>query len=133
MSIEDIGVGYARLRVDMGHKHLSPFMAIQGGVYSALIDAAAYWAVYAEIPEGAGLITMDVNVNNLASVKEGQLQALGRRIKIGRSICLSEVTVTHDCGRILAHGTSKLLITRDLQAIETIADLAGQELPPKFR
>ncbi len=132
MSIEDIGIGYADLRVEMGKKHLSPYMAIQGGVYSALIDAAAYWAVYAELEEGAGLITMDVTVNNLASVKEGILMARGTRIKMGRSICLAEVTVTNESGKILAHGTSKLLITQGLQPISQIAELAGMTLPPKY-
>ncbi|MGB4304534.1 MAG: PaaI family thioesterase, partial [Syntrophomonadaceae bacterium] len=81
MTIEHMGVGFSQLRIGLERKHLSPYMAIQGGVYSALIDAAAYWAVYAELPEEAGLITMDVTVNNLSSIKEGTIMATGRRIK----------------------------------------------------
>ena len=45
MTIDDMGVGFSQLRIELEQKHLSPYMAIQGGVYSALIDAAAYWAV----------------------------------------------------------------------------------------
>ena len=132
MTIEDMGVGFSRLQIELEHKHLSPYLAIQGGVYSALIDAAAYWAVYAELPEQAGLITMDVNVNNLASIKEGTIVATGRRIKVGRSICLADVAVEDTNGRILSQGTSKLLVTQGLQPITQIAQLAGTSLPPKF-
>jgi uncharacterized protein (TIGR00369 family) len=132
MTIEDMGIGFSKLRIELEQKHLSPYMAIQGGVYSALIDAAAYWAVYAELPAGAGLITMDVNVNNLASIKEGTILASGRRIKIGRSICLADVRVEDNTGRILSQGTSKLLVTQGLQPIDQIAELAGTRLPPKF-
>ncbi|HQD90888.1 MAG: PaaI family thioesterase [Syntrophomonadaceae bacterium] len=132
MTIENMGVGFSQLRIGLERKHLSPYMAIQGGVYSALIDAAAYWAVYAELPEEAGLITMDVTVNNLSSIKEGTIMATGRRIKVGRSICLADVRVEDSTGRILSHGTSKLLVTQGLQPISQIAELAGTSLPPKF-
>ncbi len=132
MTIEHMGVGFSQLRIGLERKHLSPYMAIQGGVYSALIDAAAYWAVYAELPEEAGLITMDVTVNNLSSIKEGTIMATGRRIKVGRSICLADVRVEDSTGRILSHGTSKLLVTQGLQPISQIAELAGTSLPPKF-
>lgn len=132
MTIDDMGVGFSQLRIEMDHKHLSPYMAIQGGVYAALIDAAAYWAVYAELPEEAGLITIDVNVNNLASIREGTILAWGRRIKVGRSICLADVRVEDNTGRILSQGTSKLLVTQGLQPIGQIAELAGTSLPPKF-
>jgi len=132
MTIDDMGVGFSQLRIELEQKHLSPYMAIQGGVYSALIDAAAYWAVYAELPEEAGMITIDVNVNNLASVKEGTILAYGRRIKVGRSICLADVRVEDATGRILSQGTSKLLVTQGLQPIVQIAELAGTSLPPKF-
>lgn len=132
MTIQDMGVGFSKLHIEMEHKHLSPYMAIQGGVYAALIDAAAYWAVYAELPEEAGLITIDVNVNNLASIKEGTIIAHGQRIKVGRSICLADVRVEDNNGRILSQGTSKLLVTQGLQPINKIAELAGTSLPPKF-
>lgn len=132
MTIEDMGVGFSQLRIELEHKHLSPYMAIQGGVYSALIDAAAYWAVYAELPEGSGLITMDVNVNNLSSIKKGTIMATGRRIKVGRSICLADVRVEDNTGQILSQGTSKLLVTQGLQPITQIAELADTSLPPKF-
>src|SRR5665647_1952283 len=109
MTIEDMGIGYSVVKIDIENKHLSPYGAIQGGVYSSIIDTAAYWAPYSELGEDLGLISMDVNVNNMASIKNGRILARGETIKIGRTICLAEVAVTDVDGRVLAHGSSKLL------------------------
>lgn len=132
MVMEDIGTGYSVISLDMESKHLSPYQAIQGGVYSSLIDAAAYWAVYPELDPESGLITLDVTVHHLASVKSGKITVKGRRIKVGRTICLAEAAIESQEGRILAQGSSKLLVTDGLQTIDQLAALANTTLPPKF-
>jgi uncharacterized protein (TIGR00369 family) len=132
MVIETIDLGLCIISIDLEEKHLSPYAAIQGGVYPAIIDAAAYWAPYPELPEDVGLITMDVNVNYTASVKDGRIIARGERIKTGRTICLSQVLVSDDKGKVLAQGTSKLLITRGLQTIPHITGYSEASMPAKF-
>lgn len=132
MVVDDMGIGYCIVKIDIKHKHLSPYAAIQGGVYASIIDTAGYWAPYPELPEDVGLITMDVNVNNMASVKSGLIIARGERIKIGRTICLSQVLVTDVKGKILAQGTSKLLITRGLQTVPHMTGYSSVTMPAKF-
>lgn len=132
IEIEDIGIGYSVVKINIENKHLSPYAAIQGGVYSSIIDAAAYWAVYAELPEDVGLISMDVNVNNLSSITSGTIIARGERIKTGRTICLAHVLIENEAGKILAEGSSKLLITRGLQTIPDMTGYAEAMVPPKF-
>lgn len=132
MTLEDIAIGYAMLKMNISVRHLSPYGAIQGGVYSSLIDAAAYWAVYGELDEDTGLITLDVSVSNLASVKGGELTIIGERIKCGTTIGLAEASIADENGKILAYGHSKLLLTRGLQTIDQIARAANKTLPPKF-
>ncbi|MGE5455097.1 MAG: PaaI family thioesterase [Methylocystaceae bacterium] len=132
MTIEEMGIGYSIVRLDIEPKHLSPYGAIQGGVYSSIIDTAAYWAPYAELDETVGLISMDVNVHNLASVKGGTLLARGERIKIGRTTCLAQAAITDLDGRVLAHGSSKLLITQGLQTIPQMRGFTADRIPPKF-
>lgn len=132
MVIEDMGVGYCVVKIDIENKHLSPYGAIQGGVYSSIIDTAAYWAPYSELDENMGLISMDVNVNNMASIKSGRLLARGETIKIGRTICLAEVAVTDVNGKILAHGSSKLLVTKGLQTIPQMVGYESAGIPSKF-
>jgi len=133
MVVRDIGPGYSLVEANMEGKHLNPFGGIHGGVYSSLIDTAAYWAVYCELDENVGLISLDLKVDNLAPVKEGKLIVKGRRIKIGRNVCLAEAMVTNEEGKPLAHGTSKQMITRGLQTIEqAVIAMGSKPLPPKF-
>ncbi|MGE5372877.1 MAG: PaaI family thioesterase [Solirubrobacterales bacterium] len=132
MMIEDMGIGFSLVRVDIEPKHLSPYGAIQGGVYSSIIDTAAYWAPYAELDENVGLISMDVMVHNLASVKSGTLWARGERIKIGRTTCLAQASITDQNGKVLAHGSSKLLVTQGLQTIPQMVGFSAERIPNKF-
>lgn len=132
MRLEDIDIGYSVVKMDVDQKHLTIYKAIHGGVYETLIDTACYWAVYAELDENIGLISMDLNVNNLASVNQGHLTIKGKRIKVGRTTCLAEATIRDENNRLLAHGSSKLLLIKGLQTIEAIKTLNGIDLPAKF-
>ena len=106
MKVCEMGKGFAKVEMDIENKHLNPFGGIHGGVYSSLIDTAAYWAVYCDIEENAGLISLDVKVDNLASIKEGHLVVEGKRIKAGKSICIADAAIIDSEGKYLAHGTS---------------------------
>lgn len=133
MEVCKLDFGCCRVEVNLDTKHLNPFGGLHGGVYASIIDTAAYWAVYCELEEDAGLISLDLNVDNLATAKDGRLIVEGKRIKIGRSICLSEATVTDEYGKLLAHGTSKQMITKGLQSInQAITAMGYQQLPPKY-
>ena len=49
-----------------------------------------------------GLTAFDPKVDNLATDRDGKLIVEGKKIKAGRSICLSEVTVTDMQGKFLS-------------------------------
>ena len=133
MEVKELSVGYSRVEINLENKHLNPFGGIHGGVYSSLIDTAAYWAVYCEVAEDAGYISLDVQVDNLAAVKGGSLVVEGKRIKVGRSICKAEAVIKDNSGKYLAHGTSKQMVTPGLQTINQAALAMGfKTLPPKF-
>jgi len=133
MVVKEMGAGYATVELDIGKKHLNPFRGLHGGVYASAIDTAAYWAVYCELAEAAGFITVDLKVDYLAACNSGKLLVKGRSIKIGRTMCLAEATVFDQKDKQLAHGVSKLMVVQGLQTIKDAADLAGEKnLPPKF-
>lgn len=133
MKVRELGKGYARVDINLEEKHLNPFGGIHGGVYSSLIDTAAYWAVYCDVEENVGLISLDINVNNLAPIKSGYLSVEGKRIKAGRSICIAEAAIIDQQGKYLAYGTSKQMVTHGLQTIEQAVSAMGYKaLPPKF-
>ncbi len=133
MKVLELAPGHSKVELDFERKHLNPFGAVHGGVYSSLIDTAAYWAAYCELDEGVGYTSLDVSVSNLSMAKTGTLIACGASIKIGRSICLCEATVKDSGGAVLAHGTSKLMILDGRQSVEQAGEaMGGQALPRKF-
>ena len=133
MRVRDIGKGFATVEMDVRNKHLNPFGGVHGGVYSSLIDTATYWAVYGDVDEDAGLISLDVNVDHLAPVKEGSLVVEGKRLKAGKRICMAEAVIMDGSGKTLAHGTSKQMVLPGLQTIAQAASAMGcKPLPPKF-
>ena len=133
MKVCELKKDYSRVELDLQGKHLNPFGAIHGGVYSSLIDTAAYLSVYCGLDEAAGYTTLDLSVNNLSMAREGRIIAEGRSIKVGRSICLAEATVKDADGKLLAHGTSKLMILEETQSVNQALKVMGYKaLPPKF-
>ena len=133
MYITEMGIGYSRVELKMGIEHLNPSGGIHGGVYASIIDTAAYWSAYCELDEKVGMISIDLKIDYLAPIREGVIATKGRSIKIGKSMCLAEATSFDKDGKSLAHGTSKMMVTKGLQTIEDVFGFTAQRpLPPKF-
>jgi len=133
MPVKEIGTGYAIVELKVSNEHLNPFGGIHGGVYASVVDTAAYWAVYCQLDEGVGYISIDLKIDYLAPTRDGIIITKGRSIKVGRSMCLAEATATDQDGKWLAHGTSKMMVTKGLQTIENALSFRGSKtLPAKF-
>ena len=133
MPITKLGIGFSVMEINLEHKHLNPFGGIHGGVYASVIDTAAFWSVYSDLDENAGLITIDLKIDFLSPVKNGCIIVKGKRIKVGKTICLAEATVMDRQNKMLAHGSSKLMVSSEIQTIREALKFTGVEkLPPKF-
>ena len=132
MSVTEIGVGYSVVTLDVGNEHMNPFGGIHGGVYASAIDTAAYWSAYCDVPEENGLITIDVKVDFLAPVSGDKIIINGRRIKSGKTLYLTEAMMSDTNGTVLAHGTSKLMVTRKQSVVDIVKYIGLGKLPPKF-
>ena len=133
MPVTGMGVGYSMIEINIEEKHLNPFGGVHGGVYASAIDTAAYWSVYCDLEEDVGLISLDLKIDCLAPIQTGKLVVNGRRLKAGRTICLAEGSIVDKNGKWLAHGTSKMMVTRGLQTIgEVIRKIDGCQPPRKF-
>lgn len=133
LRVEEIGHGFAMVSGTIREAHMNPFGGPHGGVYASAIDTAAYWSAYADLPADKGLVTIDIKVDFLAPIAEGEIKVRGKCIKAGKSLHLTEATMVDSRGKRLAHGTSKLLVTPDRQSIHDIVGPAGSRvLPEKF-
>lgn len=120
MRIQDLSWGSARLTIDLDRRHLQPFGVVHGGVFASIIDAAGFWAVFSQADPDVGMTTIELKLNYLAPAVKGQLIGLGRCIKLGRSLGLGEARVENQDGRLLAHGTTTVIIQPDLPLSESI-------------
>lgn len=126
MEIKELDWGRCRLEVVVQEKHLQPFGSVHGGVYSSLVDAAAFWAVYSQVDEDLGMTTVELKLNYLAPASQGHMIAIGKSIKVGKVLCLGEASIEDETGKLLAHGTSTMMILKDVKIKGSLG------LPPKF-
>jgi len=129
MKIIDIGIGFSHLEIDLGKKHLQPFGFVHWGVVASIIDTAAFWATYYDVDDQKdGLTTVDITTNYLASVISGKLIAKGRRIKMGKTIGYAEAAVYSETDKILAHGTSTIMVQKG----KGLGNSGDRGFPEKF-
>ena len=126
MTIAELGEGTSRLEVAVQEKHHQPFGMVHGGVFSSLVDATAFWAVFPLLAEGLGLTTVEMKLNYLAPAVTGRMTAVGRCLKLGKTLALGEAQIQDDEGRLLAHGTATLMVLPGL----SLREASG--FPPKF-
>jgi uncharacterized protein (TIGR00369 family) len=115
MEMKDLDWGESRMEILVQDKHLQPFGMVHGGVFSSLVDAAAFWAVYTQVPQDVGMTTVELKLNYLAPLETGRMIALGKSIRVGKTLCLGEASIRNETGVLLAHGTSTMMILKDLQ------------------
>ena len=127
MRVCDIEVGSSHLEIDVAEKHLHALGLVHGGVFASIIDATAFWAGFSAVQdENAGATSVDLKLNYLVPAESGKLIAQGRLIRLGRTLVYAEASVTNENDKLLAHGTSTLIILRG----QGMSD--GSPLPPKF-
>lgn len=133
MEIKELGWSYASLELDLKEAHNNPFGGVHGGTYTSMIDTAAYWSAYCQMDPETSFVTVDVSVSMMAAPLGDRLSARGECLKMGRTMGLTEATVTDGQGRIIAHGNSKVVAIPGKNTIPQLLEtLNSGPLPPKF-
>ena len=109
MVLADIDFDRCRIELELGPRHMQPFGIVHGGVLATLIDTATFWAGYLRLPQGTGLVNVDLKLNYLKAVTSGALRAEGNSLRAGRQIIVTEASVFDAAGERVAHGTSTLM------------------------
>lgn len=108
----EAGDGRAVFEADTGPHLLNPLGTVHGGWALTLIDSATGCAVHTLLPPGVGYTTVETKVNFTRPIKHdtGRVRAEGQVVSRGRQIMTSEGRLLDMEGRVLAHGTSTLII-----------------------
>ncbi|KPA13833.1 thioesterase [Candidatus Magnetomorum sp. HK-1] len=132
MRITELDKGYSKVIASIGQKHMNPFGSLHGGVFSSVIDTAAYWSAYCDLQEDQGAVTIDLKIDLLSPVFDKEVIVIGKRIKSGKTLCLTEAQMLSENGKILAYGTSKLMITHKQTIDDAVDYISAEKLPNKF-
>ena len=97
---------------EAGPHLLNPLGIVHGGWALTLIDSAAGCAAHTLLPAGASYATIETKANFSRPIAEdsGRVRAEGRAVGRGRRVISSEARVVDAKGRLLAHGTSTLMV-----------------------
>ena len=127
MRLIHLDTGSCKIEIDVDpKKHFQPYGNVHGGVYASIIDAVAFWAVFSQVDENIGMTSVDLKLNFLSATNGLKLIAYGKSIKLGRTLGYGQTQVTDETGKMLAHGTSTLMI------IQNLSFQFGGSVPPKF-
>jgi uncharacterized protein (TIGR00369 family) len=93
---------------------LNPLAIVHGGWALTLIDSCTGCAAHTTLPAGVGYTTVETKVNFVRAItpQTGQVRAEGIVVARGRNIITAEGKLTDSKGKLLAHGTSTLMVLR---------------------
>jgi uncharacterized protein (TIGR00369 family) len=108
----EIGDGFAAFEGDAGPHLLNPLGIVHGGWALTLIDSAAGCAAHTLVPAGSSYATIETKANFSRPIAKdaGRVRAEGRAVGRGRRIISCEARVVDAKGRLLAHGSSTLMV-----------------------
>jgi|SRR5271163_1030794 len=108
----EIGDGFAAFEGEPGPHLLNPMGTVHGGWALTLIDSAAACACHSLLPPGSSYTTIETKVNFSRAIKHdaGRLRVEGRVVSQGRRIMSSQAQLLAQDGRVLAHGTSTIMV-----------------------
>lgn len=112
MVVDKIGPGTARARMTVTPQDANPLGYAHGGVYMALADAAAGTAASTH---GYKAVTVDAAWHFYRGAVPGDtLYAEAEELKAGQTICVYDVRLTDQRGRLLGSGTFTFFLLDEL-------------------
>jgi uncharacterized protein (TIGR00369 family) len=103
IQVPELGRGFARFLLPFKPELANSIGLLQGGVIAALADEAVAFALYSLVKEGETFNTVEMKINFLAAVQEGDVEAVAQIAKRGRTISLGEFEVRQG-ERLVAKG-----------------------------
>ena len=115
-NLVSIAPGTAVIEFQAGESHRNPMGTLHGGILCDIADAAMGMAYASNLNEGESFTTLELKINFLKPIWDGQLHATGRVVKQGRTVGMVECDVTDHKGSLVARATSTCMTLRGSQA-----------------
>ena len=115
MRLTEVEIGRAVFEIDVDERHWNPMGSLHGGILCDLADGALGIAFASTLEEGESFTTIELKINFLKPIWKGRLKAVGKLIKRGKTVGLTECSVFDAGGSLVAHATSTLMVLRGEQ------------------
>jgi uncharacterized protein (TIGR00369 family) len=106
------GDGAARFAMTVSEAYHNPMGTLHGGILCDIGDAAMGIAYASQLAEDETFTTLEMKVNFLRPVWNGEIIAKARVVSRGRTVGLVECDVEDEHGRLVAHLTSTCMTLR---------------------
>jgi uncharacterized protein (TIGR00369 family) len=110
--ITEVGDGFAAFEGEPGQHLLNPMGGVHGSWALTLIDSVGGCAGHSLLPAGSAYTTIETKGNFARPITKdaGRVRAEGRVVAQGRQVISSEARVLSQDGKVLAHGTTTILV-----------------------
>jgi uncharacterized protein (TIGR00369 family) len=110
----EVGDGFAAFEGEPGAHLLNPLGTVHGSWALAMIDSATGCACHSLLPQGLTYTTVETKTNFCKPITPatGRVRAEGRVISHGKKIITAQAQVVSQDGRVLAHGTSTMMVLK---------------------
>jgi uncharacterized protein (TIGR00369 family) len=108
----DLEPGRVTFVLEPSQEHYNPIGSVHGGVIATLLDTVMGCALHTLLPKGTGYTTLDISARYLrpVTVQTGPVTAEGTVVHRGRRTATTESKLVDGLGRVLATGTSTLML-----------------------
>lgn len=117
-TLAEVDDGKAVFVGEPSNRILNPLGIVHGGWALTLIDSCTGCAAHTTLPAGVGYTTVETKVNFVRAITPatGPVRAEGRVVARGRTIITAEGRLIDSAGKLLAHGTSTLMVLREKES-----------------
>jgi len=110
MEVVDVKKGWGKVRLPFTKKLSQPDGYAHGGAIFSPADAAVAIALLGMIDRSETLLTVEMKINYLKSVKEGDIIAEAKVVHKGKRTALGDVEVRNSDGELVAKGLATYMI-----------------------
>jgi uncharacterized protein (TIGR00369 family) len=92
--------------------HKQVHRVVHGGVVATLADTAGGFASFLAAPPGSRVATIEMKINFLEAVADGEIKAEARVLRLGRTTSVVDCNVTDQDGRLVAKALMTFSVRR---------------------
>jgi len=115
--VEQVSPEHTVLRLPLRHEFNQGAGVVAGGILATIADEAMAHAVLANLDEGQSTATIEINMRYLRPVKEGEITAVARIVKKGRSVITVAAEIRDEKNSLIAVAGASFIVVKMKQML----------------